>query len=134
MTTKIHAATDALGNTVRLLFGPGQQGDMAQAHALIERIAPGAVIADRGYDADHLHDAILDAGAERVIPPRRHRRQPHRYDTVLYKERNASSASSTASGSSAASSPATTSSSPTFAASSNSPPSPSSSPEFVTTA
>ncbi len=61
---------------------------MVQAHGLIEGLAPGAVIADRGYDADHLHDAILDAGAELVIPPRHHRRRPHRYDTVLYKERN----------------------------------------------
>jgi len=61
---------------------------MVQAHGLIEGLAPGAVIADRGYDADHLHDAILDAGAELVIPPRRHRRRPHRYDTALYKERN----------------------------------------------
>lgn len=31
---------------------------------------------------------ILDAGAEPVIPPRRHRRSPHAYDRALYKEPN----------------------------------------------
>ena len=73
---------------MRLLLGPGQQNDMAQAHALIEGFAPEAVIADKGYDADPLHDAILEAGAEPVIPPRRNRRRPHAYDRHLYKERN----------------------------------------------
>ena len=61
---------------------------MAQAHALLDGLKADAVIADRGYDADHLHDAILETGAEPVIPPRRHRRRPHSYDKVLYKERN----------------------------------------------
>ena len=61
---------------------------MARAHDLIEGCRAEAVIADRAYDADHLHDAILEAGAEPVIPPRRHRRRPHAYDKALYKERN----------------------------------------------
>ena len=72
---------------MRLLFGPGQQNDMAQAQAL-EGLAPEAEIADKGYDADPLHDVILEAGAEPVIPPRRHRRRPRAYDRDLYKERN----------------------------------------------
>jgi len=61
---------------------------MARAHDLIAGCTAEAVIADRAYDADHLHDAILEAGAEPVIPPRRHRRRPHAYDKVLDKERN----------------------------------------------
>ena len=61
---------------------------MAQAQALVEGLEPGAVIADKGYDADPLHDTILNVGAEPVIPPRRHRRRPHSYDKALYKERN----------------------------------------------
>jgi len=88
LSTKLHAATDALGNPTRLLAGPGQENDMARAHDLIEGCRAEAVIADRAYDADHLHDAILEAGAEPVIPPRRHRRRPHAYDKALYKERN----------------------------------------------
>lgn len=61
---------------------------MAQAQALIAGLQATHVIADRAYDADGLMDAILEAGGEPVIPPRRHRRAPRRYDKDLYKERN----------------------------------------------
>ena len=88
MSTKIHAAADALGNPVRLLFGPGQEKDMVQARELIEGLRSGVVIADKGCDADHLHDVILNTGAKPVIPPRRHRCRPHDHDKALYKERN----------------------------------------------
>jgi transposase len=46
------------------------------------------VLADRAYDANRLHDAILDAGAVPVIPPMPQRRHQHRYDRDIYKERN----------------------------------------------
>lgn len=62
---------------------------MAKALDLVDGIKPGAVLADRAYDADRLMDAILDTGAEPVIPPRRHRKHQHVYDKALYKERNA---------------------------------------------
>jgi putative transposase len=61
---------------------------MAFAYDLIADFTPKVVIADRAYDADRFHDAILNKGARPVIPPRRHRRNPHAYDAVLYKERN----------------------------------------------
>lgn len=88
MSTKIHAAGDALGNPVRLIGGPGQENDITHAHDLINGFDTGAIIADKGYDADHLHDAILEMGGEPVIPPRSHRRNPHAYDVELYKQRN----------------------------------------------
>ena len=59
------------------------------AAALIQAIPCEVVIADRAYDAEHFHDAILDAGAMPVIPPRHNRRRPHACDWDLYKERNA---------------------------------------------
>jgi len=61
---------------------------MAVAHDLIDGIKAETVIADRGYDADPLHDRILEQGGLPVIPPRRHRRHQHAYDEDLYKERN----------------------------------------------
>ncbi len=73
---------------MRLLLGPGQRQDITRAHALIDGLALKAVIADRGYDADHLREAIDDAGAELVIPPRSNRNEPRPYDALLYKERN----------------------------------------------
>jgi putative transposase len=47
-----------------------------------------AVIADKGYDADHLLEAILRRGAKPVIPPKSNRRAPHHYDKNLYQQRN----------------------------------------------
>ncbi len=88
LSTKIHAATDALGNPVRLLFGPGQRNDITQAHALIKDFKPEAVIADKGYDADHLREAVQARQAEPVIPSKSNRRTPIKYDKALYKERN----------------------------------------------
>lgn len=88
MTTKIHAAVDALGNPIRILLTPGQESDISQAHALIEGMNPGQVIADKGYDANHFVDAIEAKGAEAVIPPRSNRIKPRGYDRYQYKERN----------------------------------------------
>jgi putative transposase len=73
---------------VRLLFGPGQRNDITKAHALIEGIKAEAMIADKGYDADHLREAVLERGAEPVIPSKANRRAPLPYDKALYKERN----------------------------------------------
>jgi putative transposase len=88
LSTKIHAATDALGNPVRLLLGPGQRNDITQAHDLIDGFEPEAVIADKGYDADHLRQAVLANDAKPVIPSKLNRRAPIAYDKALYKERN----------------------------------------------
>ena len=88
MTTKIHAASDALGLPVRLIGGPGQQNDMARAHDLIAGFRPGHVLADKGYDAGHLIDAIVQNKAEAVIPPRSCWKAQRDYDKELYKERN----------------------------------------------
>lgn len=80
--TKIHAIVDALGLPVRFALGPGQQNDMAPACDLVRGLPAQQVIADRAYDADRLHDLILDQGGEPVIPPRRHRKHQHRYDRI----------------------------------------------------
>jgi putative transposase len=88
LSTKIHAATDALGNPVRLLFGPGQRHDVTRSHELVDGFEPRAVIADKGYDADHLRGAIHDGGADAVIPSRSNRKAPRDYDKALYRERN----------------------------------------------
>ena len=60
---------------------------MTPACGLITGLASGKVIADRAYDADSLHEAILDEGGEPVIPPRRHRRYQHAYDKIAYRSR-----------------------------------------------
>jgi putative transposase len=88
LSTKIHAASDALGLPIRLIGTPGQRNDIAFAHDLIDGFEADATIADKGYDADHLHDRIAEAGSRIVIPPKRNRKIQRHYDSELYKERN----------------------------------------------
>lgn len=88
MSTKIHITVEALGLPVRLIGSPGQRNDIAFAHDLIDGLDADIVIADKGYDADHLVDEITEGGAEAVIPPKRNRKVKRPYDADLYKERN----------------------------------------------
>ena len=60
---------------------------MAPACELIQGLPAAQLIADRAYDADNLHDIVLEQGGEPVIPPRRHRRHQHAYDRTAYKNR-----------------------------------------------
>lgn len=46
------------------------------------------LVADRGYDANHLRRLIAGRDAEAVIPSTTSRRQPIPYDALAYKERN----------------------------------------------
>lgn len=88
LSTKIHAAGDALGLPVRLIASPGQHNDIAFAHELIDGFEAGATIADKGYDANHLIDKIVELRAAVIIPPKRNRKDQRPYDAELYKERN----------------------------------------------
>jgi putative transposase len=88
MSTKIHAASDALGNPIRLIASPGQRNDITVAYDLVDGLKATATLADKGYDADHLCDKIAETGACVVIPPKRNRKVQRPYDIDLYKERN----------------------------------------------
>ncbi len=46
------------------------------------------LLADKGYDSDEIESKAKAQGAEVVIPPRRNRRKPRRYDKELYKLRH----------------------------------------------
>jgi len=88
LSTKIHAAADALGLPLRLIGTPGQRNDITLAHDLVEGIKADAVLADKGYDADHLIEKIEETGTQAVIPSKRNRKMQRACDTELYKERN----------------------------------------------
>lgn len=63
--------------------------DITEAPRLIEHATGmGAVLADKGYDANALIEQIQTAGAEAIIPPRSNRKTPRPYDTHRYKARN----------------------------------------------
>ena len=46
------------------------------------------MLADKGYDADYIVEAVDKMEAEVVIPPKSNRNAPRDYDKYLYKERN----------------------------------------------
>ena len=89
LTSKVHAAVDALGLPIRLTVTPGQWGDCPQAAGLIEGLAGiGHVIADAAYDATHLREAIAATGACAQIKHNGSRAARMPLDPDLYAERN----------------------------------------------
>jgi transposase len=72
-----------------LLLSAGNTNDIQMAHALVQ--AAGSfrrLIADRGYDANHLRRLIAERGAEAVIPSTTSRKAPIPYDAKAYRARN----------------------------------------------
>ena len=79
---------DSHGNPLRFILTEGQAADCKQALALLEGLKADAVLADKGYDADYIVQAVGDMGAVAVIPPKSNRIVQREYDEALYKERN----------------------------------------------
>ena len=71
-----------------LSLTPGQAADIAQAMPLLDRLEPGAFLADKGYDSDALVATLEGRGITPVIPPRANRLNPRKTDFALYRERN----------------------------------------------
>ena len=72
-----------------LLLSAGNINDISVAHALIQATGPfQKLLADKGYDADHLRRRLAERGAEAVIPSTTSRRTPIPYDANAYKDRN----------------------------------------------
>jgi transposase len=88
LSTKIHAAVDALGNPVRFILTEGQSSEYNQANALIEGFQADFVLADKGYDSNEFIAKIRASGAVAVIPSRKNRVECRDYDKTIYKERN----------------------------------------------
>ncbi len=89
MSSKIHLATDALGNPVRLILTGGERNDITQIGPLLAGMKARHVLADKGYDGARAMQAIADAGAAPVVPKRVSNASRRRFDPELYKDRNA---------------------------------------------
>ena len=88
LTTKLHVAVDALGNPLRVILSAGQIADIDCAAQTIAHLPAQAVIADKGYDADHFVALIEMSRAQAVIPPRSNRLTQRSFDHHLYRDRN----------------------------------------------
>lgn len=88
MSTKIHVATDALGNPVRFILTGGHRNDITQIELLLDGLKAEHVLADKGYDGQRAIDAIAATGAMPIVPRRTTTASWRSFDTVLYKDRN----------------------------------------------
>ena len=90
LTTKLHAAVDAIGLPIRIHPTPGQRGNRPQAETLLAGLkGVGHVIADAAYDADPLRTFIADGlGATAQIKANPSRTAKPPIDWCLYKERH----------------------------------------------
>ena len=73
---------------MRFILTGGQDSDDTQILPLLDALHAGAILADKGYDADSVIEAVKHIGAQAVIPPQSNRKTPRDYDTALCKERN----------------------------------------------
>ena len=99
-STKVHVVCDALGNPLAFTLTGGHRNDITQAEPLLDAAVEAAaltaddtaairaVLADKGYDADHFVERIGALGADAVIPSRSNRKRPRAHDAELYKDRN----------------------------------------------
>jgi len=70
------------------MLTPGQAHDLTCAQPLLENVDPGALLADKAYDADPLIDALNQRAITPVIPPKANRKVKRDCDFALYCERN----------------------------------------------
>jgi len=69
-----------------MMLTPGQAHDLTCAQPLLENVDPGALLADKAYDADALIDALNQRAITPVIPPKANRKVKRDCDFVLYCE------------------------------------------------
>ncbi len=80
---------DALGNPTGFALTPGQAHDLAGADALLPGLEAGALIADKGFDAEErVLEPLERTGTMAVIPPKVSRKNQRSYDKDLYKARH----------------------------------------------
>ena len=89
-TTKIHLRVNAAGLPMRTEITPGQTSDylgfdLVMADNLPE---PGVLLADRGYDADHIRKKMEARSVLTQIPMRKSRKMRVGVDHSLYSLRN----------------------------------------------
>jgi transposase len=88
LSTKIHTATDALGNPMRFMLTGGQRNDITQIEPLLAGLKANHVLADKGYDGQRAMKAIAATGAKPVVPRRMTTATWRLFDPIIYKDRN----------------------------------------------
>jgi transposase len=68
----------------------GEVSDYKGFDILFDADAPGAkvLIADKGYDSNHIRDTVAQSGGSAIIPSRSNRKNPEPIDDYIYALRN----------------------------------------------
>ncbi len=89
LSSKLHALVNAEGRPVALRLTAGQIADCAQADALTDDLAAGAIlIADKGYDTDAIRAKARERRAWANIPPKANRKGSFAFSGWVYRQRN----------------------------------------------
>jgi transposase len=89
LTTKIHALVDRKGRPIKLRLTAGQEADIVSAPEMVADLPAGAMLlADKGYDANALREAVSERKAWANIPPKSNRKDPICFSKHLYRARN----------------------------------------------
>ena len=84
----MHLAVDAHGMPIRVIITEGTTADCTQAGYLIEGLKVEQLLADRGYDSNTIVEQATQQGMKVVIPPKKNRKNPRKYDKSLYRLRH----------------------------------------------
>lgn len=87
-STKISALVDGLGNPIKITLTGGQDHDITQAEILCKDLSNTTLTADKGYDSDKFVKFLEEKNCISVIPPRKNRKNPRKFDKHIYKERH----------------------------------------------
>jgi transposase len=89
LNSKLHAVCDSDGRPRCLFLTAGQVSDYTGAAALLASLpSTNALLADKGYDADWLRNALADRRIEACIPSKSNRKIQIPHDRMLYRKRH----------------------------------------------
>ena len=86
-STKLHAVVDTKGRPLYVTLTPGQRHELIAASDLLAHASGKALIGDTGYDSNEFVQAVRDRGKKPVIHAKPERKQKHRLDRKLYRQR-----------------------------------------------
>lgn len=85
----MHVLADAKGRPIRMFLSAGQASDYIGARVLLSSFPlAGALLADRGYDADWFRNGLIEMGISPCIPSRAGRKVTIPHDAKLYRQRH----------------------------------------------
>ena len=91
LTSKIHVVCVSERTALKIRLSAGNCHDAPEGRKLISSINSNVchyLLMDRAYEDDQTRLLAVNQGVIPVVPPKKNRRTPWKYDLLLYKRRN----------------------------------------------